>query len=237
MARKGYIPRQLTIHRLNWLEYLAIFFALWFIFFPKPYILLFTILLLMPVAGLILNGINRPSILSLINISHAGKKKYDVADFIDVAAWAILLRVFIDYKLQDYRDLVLPACVSFVFIIGLLLVTHRLIERRQKHRWWIYSMLVFNISLYGIASVVGINCVYDTSNPVVFKATVLDKEVHRHRRGRRSYHITVTPWGWSTSKDELRVSSQKYASLEIGDEVKIDVKKGVFNMAWYYLEE
>jgi hypothetical protein len=236
MARNKYMPKHLKFHRLSWLERLALLFAIWFVFYPRPYTLLFTILLLMPIIGLIINGIRRPSIISLINISNSGKKVYDVADFIDVAAWAILIRVFMDFKLEDYSDLILPALVSFAFIVGLLLGTHRLIERWEKNRLWIYSMLIFNISIYGMASVVGINCVYDYSKPVIFEARVVDKDMYRGRKGRRSYYITVTPWGWNTSNDRLRVSSQKYHSLNIGDEVKIDAKKGVFNMPWYYLE-
>ncbi|MGQ7852789.1 hypothetical protein ACUN24_00920 [Pedobacter sp. WC2501] len=59
----------LTFHKLNWLEYLTIDLSVWFLFFPKPYEILFTVLLCMPVIGLALNGLTgRPSIASLVEM-------------------------------------------------------------------------------------------------------------------------------------------------------------------------
>jgi hypothetical protein len=61
---------KITFHKLDWLEWISLFLSGWFFIYPKPYEFLFTTLLLMPIIGLLLNGISgRPSIASLIQIT------------------------------------------------------------------------------------------------------------------------------------------------------------------------
>lgn len=108
---------KLTFHKLDWLEYITIGIGLWFLLYPKPYDILFTVLLCMPILGLILNGITgRPSIVSLVEISkdNNGNDKYDVADFIDFAAWIILLRVLLDYEFESFYSIIIPGSIEMV---------------------------------------------------------------------------------------------------------------------------
>lgn len=72
--------------------------------FPKTLHLAFTVLMIIPIVGLILNGLRgRPSIASLVEITvDDGKDKYDVADFIDFAAIAILIRVLMDFEFESF---------------------------------------------------------------------------------------------------------------------------------------
>jgi hypothetical protein len=102
---------KLTFHKLDWLEKVTLALAIWFLIYPKPYTILFTILLIIPILGLVLNGLNgKPSIASLVEITKKddGDNKYDVADFIDMAAIAIFIRVLIDYEFEDFYSLIIP---------------------------------------------------------------------------------------------------------------------------------
>ena len=56
------------MHQLDWLEYIAIGLSLCFLFYPTPYVCLLVALLLLPFVGMFLNGLNKPSIASLIEI-------------------------------------------------------------------------------------------------------------------------------------------------------------------------
>ena len=67
---------------------------MWFVFYPRPYEILLSALLLLPFVGMFLNGLNKPSIASLVEIDRNAKEDYNVADFIDLPAWLIVVRSY-----------------------------------------------------------------------------------------------------------------------------------------------
>jgi hypothetical protein len=229
---------KLTLHKLDWLEWTTIGLGGWFLLFPRPYEILLGVLLAIPIIGLLLNGLHRPSMATLVEISadKNGTDKYDVADFIDVAAWIISFRVFLDYEFESVYSMVIPGTIACVIILTILFLTHKLIANSTRNKWWIYSSLIFNVSLYSYAGTYSANCTYDYSEPTVYETKVLDKRVHKGSRGRRTYYVKVAPWGHHLDKEEISVASVQYAELEIGDNIKIDLKKGLFNIPWYYIE-
>lgn len=230
---------KLTFHKLGWLEYITIGLGLWFLFYPKPYDILFTALLCMPVLGLFLNGITgRPSIASLVEISkdEDGDDKYDVADFIDFAAWIILLRVLLDYEFESFYSIIFPGTIAFILILVILFSTHKLIDNTTKSKSWIYISLIFNVFLYSYAGTYGANCVYDNSEPIVYETKAIDKRISKGSKGRRTYYIKVNPWGHHYDKEEISVTSSQFEEIQIGQSIKIDLKKGFFNIPWYYIE-
>lgn len=229
----------LSFHKLNWLEYLTMGLCIWFIIYPKPYNILFTALLCMPIIGLLLNGLTgRPSISSLVEISKNddGRNKYDVADFIDLAAWAILIRVLIDYEFESFYSLLIPGTIAFSIMLILLFATHKLIDQTTKSKTWIYSSLIFNVLIYSYAGTYGANCTYDRSKPIVYETKVIDKNISKSRKGRRTYYITVNPWGHHYDKEQISIARSRFEEIHVGQKVKIDLKKGLFNIPWYYVE-
>lgn len=229
---------KLTFHKLDWLEYITMGLGLWFLFYPRPYDILFTALLCMPLLGLFLNGLTgRPSISSLVEISKDddGSDKYDVADFIDFAAWIILLRVMIDYEFESFYSMIIPGTVAFVMMLIILFTTHKLIDHTTKSKTWIYLSLIFNVFLYSYAGTYGANCVYDKSEPTVYDAEVIDKRISKSRR-HTTYYVKVTPWGHHYDKEEISVPRSQYDEIQIGQTIKIDLKEGLFNIPWYYIE-
>ena len=193
----------------------------------------------MPIIGLLLNGLTgRPSIASLVEISKDkdGADKYDVADFIDFAAWIILIRVLLDYKFESIKSLIIPGTIAFVLVLIFLFATHNHIINSTKNKTWIYLSLIFNISLYSYAATYGANCVYDNSEPTVYHAAVINKRISTGNKGRKTYYLEVTPWGSHYDKEEISVNSERYNEITIGETVNIDFKNGLFNIPWYYLE-
>jgi hypothetical protein len=229
---------KLTFHQLDWLEYATIFFGIWFLFYPTPYDFLFTTLLCIPILGLVLNGITgRPSIASLVEISKDddGADKYDVADFIDFAACILLIRVLTDYEFESFYSIIIPGAIAFVIMLIILFVTHKVIDKTTKSRTWIYLSLISNVLLYSYAGTYGANCVYDKSEPTIYNAEVIDKRISKGRR-HTTYYVKVTPWGHRYDNEEISVSSSHYDEIQVGQTVKIDLKKGLFNIPWYYVE-
>ncbi len=228
---------KLTLHKLDWLEWITIGIAAWYFIYPKPYNILLAALLAIPILGLLLNGLHKPSMASLVEISvdKDGEDKYDVADFIDIAAWVILIRVLLDYEFESVYSLIIPGTITCIVVLTILFLTHKLIAKTTRNKWWIYSSLIFNVSLYSYAGTYAANCTYDFSEPTVYESEILNKT---YTRGRRSttYKVEVAPWGHHYDKESIHVSITQYAELQIGDKIKIDLKKGLFNIPWYFIE-
>ncbi|HYH15874.1 MAG TPA: hypothetical protein VD794_11665, partial [Flavisolibacter sp.] len=229
---------KLTLHKLDWLEWITIGLSAWFVFYPKPYDMLLGTLLVIPIIGLLLNGLHKPSMASLVEISvdKDGEDTYDVADFIDIAAWAILIRVLIDFEFESIYSMVIPGTISCIIILAILFLTHKRIEHTTRNKWWIYISLIFNVSLYSYAGTYAANCTYDDSVPEVYTTQVLDKRISKGRRS-TTYYIEVAPWGHHLDKEEISVPRSQYDELNVGDTVNIDYKNGLFNIPWYYLED
>lgn len=228
---------KLTLHKLDWLEWITIVLSLWFLLFPNPYEILLGILLAIPVIGLLINGLHKPSMASLVEVSvdKNGNDKYDVADFIDVAAWVILLRVLIDYEFESFYSMIIPGSIACGIILAVLFLTHKRIAQTTRNKWWIYTSIIFNVSLYSYAGTYAANCTFDYSEPKVFETSVLEKTISRGRR-HTTYYIKVAPWGHHYDKERISVSRIQYQELNVGDKIKIDLKKGLFNIPWYYIE-
>lgn len=229
---------KLTFHKLNWLEWIAIGFSLWFVLHPSPYKVLFVILMAIPILGLVLNGLNgRPSIASLVRVKKngEGEKEYDVADFIDISALAILIRIMKDYEFESYYSVIIPGTIAFVSVCLIVFATHRLIENSTPARTWIYLTLFFNIFIYSFSGTYGINCVFDQSEANVYNARVIDKKISKSRRS-TSYYVKVTPWGHHLDSEKIEVGKSQFDDLEVGEHISIDVHEGLFSIPWYYIE-
>lgn len=230
--------KKLTFHQLDWLEYVTIALAIWFFLYPHPYKVLFAILVSIPILGLLLNGINgKPSIASLgkFEKDKHGNDEYDVADFIDVAAWVILLRILIDFEFESFYSILIIGSVAFAIVIAILFLTHSTIQRSQKSRTWIYLSIVGSIMIYSYAGAYGINCIFDNSVATVYQTPVVDKHIYRGKH--TTYYLTIAPWGHHYDKEDIKVSSEQYENTNPGQLVKIDVKEGLLGIPWYHIEE
>ena len=137
----------------------------WFLIFPVPYLFLFIAMLVLPLIGLLLNGIGgRPGIASLVEISkdEDGDNKYDVADFIDFPALILMLRILIDFEFESYYSMIIPGMVACIAMTVLIFATHKLIASSTRNHTWIYLSFFFNICLYSVAATYAANCVFDT---------------------------------------------------------------------------
>lgn len=232
---KTSIPK-VTLHKLDWLEWLSIGLCIWFWFYPHPYKVAFTIVLALPIIGLILNGLSRPSLASLVSISNKDEDdKYDLADFIEFPGLIILIRMLIDYEFESFYSIVKVGTVGFVILLLLLTATHKLVENSNKNKSLIYLTVIGNIAIYSYAATYGINCVYDNSEPKVYQSKVMDKSISRGRR-HTTYYLKVEPWGHHHDAEKISVAPSQYNSTEIGQTVTIDHKEGLLGIPWYYVE-
>lgn len=235
-SKKDVTHKVYKLHQLDWLEYISIGLCLWFVFYPRPYEYLLIGLLLLPFIGMFLNGLNKPSIASLVEIDRNAKEEYDVADFIDIPAWAILLRVLLDYETDSFLAVIVAGSIAFVAICLFLLVTHQQISDSNKDKWWIYGSIVFSFFVYSYSAVIALNCTFDYSEPKEYKTEVIDKHITTRRKGGRTYYVKVKPWGHHYDAESISVSSEEYELYQINDKVEVEYKEGLLGIPWYYLD-
>ena len=228
---------KLSFHKLDWLEKLAIGFSTWFIIYPEPYDVLLVILLVFPILGIVLNGKGKSSIATLVDIRDTRdfRYKYDVADFIDLPAWAILLRVLLDFEFDSFKSILIPGAIGFLLMLLILITSHNFIKSTNKNMIWIYSALVFNVFLYSYAGTSAINCVFDDSKPQKFEVQIVDKNVSHGSRGRKTYYLTVTHWGSHFENNKIRVSKSQFNNYKKYQWTKVNLKHGLFKIPWYYV--
>lgn len=228
--------QKLAVHQLDWLEWLSIALCAWLWFFPHPYKILFAVVLSLPVLGLLLNGLSRPSLASLVSISKKnGEDKYDIADFIEFPGLIILIRVLVDYEFESFYSILKVGTIGFIILLLLLAATHQLIEASNTNRWIIYLSVLGNIALYSYAATYGVNCVFDNSEPSVYQAKVVDKSISKGRR-HTTYYLKVEPWGSHHDPENISVTRSQYEETGAGQTVSIDYKKGLLGIPWYYIE-
>ncbi len=239
MKRKNKIKStfpKVTLHKLDWLEWLSIGLCIWFWFYPHPYKLAFGLVLSLPIIGLILNGLSRPNLASLVSISkHKGDDKYDLADFIEFPGLIIFLRVIIDYEFESFYSILKVGTIGFVLLLIVLVTTHKIIDRANPIDGFVYFTVIGNIALYSYAATYGINCVFDNSEPKVFHAKVIDKSISRGRR-HTTYYLKVEPWGHHHDPEKISVAPSQYNDTDIGQTVSIDYMSGLLNIPWYFIE-
>lgn len=227
---------KVTLHQLNWLEWISIALCIWLWFYPHPYKLVFGLVLSLPIIGLILNGLSKPSLASLVSISkQKGEDKYDLADFIEFPGLIIFMRVLIDYEFESFYSILKVGTIGFILLLLILGATHKLVDKANPNKALIYFTVIGNIAIYSYAATYGINCAFDNSEPKVYQAEVIDKSISRGRR-HTTYYLRVKPWGHHRDAEDISVATSQYNETEIGQTVSIDYKEGLLNIPWYYIE-
>ena len=229
---KGILPK--LIDRLGVVMCLLV---LWFLVYPKPYEILFVVLMLLCPLYLLLylsNMKKNPLVDSNIEIpmpteSDKNKKKdLPYMPAIGIVSMLVLARLQID--IDNYYSLIfilVPLGLLFLYMF-----TEKFISQKQNKK---YFALIVGVIIYGIAVIFGTNSIYDNSEPIIFNAEVLDKKESKSSKGRRSYHIKVTSWKPRNEKENVTVSFRQYNEIQIGQTVEIRIRKGLFNMPYYYI--
>lgn len=230
---KGWAEEYVTFPRLNWLDKTSAVISIWFIIIPFPYIPIMTILLVLPILGIIINGYDKPSISTLVTFKASGRNKYDLADFIDLPAYAILYRVLIDFEVDSFEHLWVTGFVFLALLIVIILTTHKLVmEERVPNKIFIYCLIFFHVGLYAYVGVVAVNCVYDFSQPKEFPTEIISKEKHRSSKS-TTYYVNVRPWGHHREIESIQIDGWQYNDYEPGDSVVIDLREGLLYIPWY----
>lgn len=213
---------------LNWAACISL---IWIIFYPRPFEPAMLSALLIPLiaaASIVLShGLIRPD--DVRNSSHP-----NISAALTCPAIALLARSLMEYEIFSFSKvwpLAIP--VSLVLIVLFMVITGKF--RSKKLSEFVSALFIFIfIFLYGIGSVIFLNCHYDRSKPEIFSSSVLDKNTARSRH-HTSYRLKLAPWGKRKSAERTEVSKSMYQRTAVGSQVRIFLKRGKFNIPWFFV--
>lgn len=170
-------------------------------------------------------------------IKFAGNSKRSVTPFlflgIMIPVIIMLIVVISDYQVFQYNSLWLPIIVTTAIIFAAVYFTglNRSITGVTTQ---VIAMVVLS-AIYAFGGIISINCTFDKSTPVIYKAKVLD---HRIESGKHtSYLLTLSEWGPMHQQKEEDVGRNLYNNISVGDTIKIYFRSGLLKGPWYYVTQ
>jgi len=209
----------------------ALIAAVWYLFFPRPYDISTGVNVALPIIALLLlkisdgwihfdeeKGSIYPSVLAGFLIPSAALvlgaiKRYDIYQFLP--ALYITLAVWI-------------ACVVLFFLC------QKEFESYKKSKWIRICCICLIMISYGGGAAINVNCQYDYSEPQLYQAKIVDKDVHTGKN--TTYYLTITPWidGVKEKKD-VSVSKEMYERAQMDEQVIVGLQKGLLKAPWYWV--
>lgn len=118
---------------------------------------------------------------------------------------------------------------AIVFTL-LILKLGNILHPKKKITYRLISVYFILLMIYFSSSTILLNCVYDSSEPVLYSVKVLNKEIEDRKR--TNYYLTLAPWGIVSDTTREGVSKSMYRKLNIGSEIQIVYQEGIFGIPW-----
>lgn len=202
--------------------------VVWMFFYPRPYTYLVIGCICLPLIGLLTVKFWK----GLIQIDAEKGSAYPTAVFPIIFPGIILsLRAMLDFSIDDYSNIWLPAIViSLIFVGFTIALSKKKPIKKAADYFAIVSYVVFGF-IYGYGTVVSTNCVFDTSEPKMFSTTIVNKQINGGKY--KSYDLYLSPWDKKTEIEKVSIDSDMYNQLNNGDEVSVYQFKGKFDIPWF----
>jgi len=166
-------------------------------------------------------------------IKFLGNSKRSVIPFILIGFMMPVIFLMI-VSISDYQVFIYDNLWVYFGIISAVVFAAIYFTGLNKTISGIIGQTIFMLAMsliYGFGSVVGINCAFDNSKPIIYIAKVLD---HRIQRGKStSYYITLSQWGPMNREKEEDVGQWIYDNVSIGDSVRVYFRPGELKAPWY----
>jgi hypothetical protein len=199
----------------------------WAWFYPVPYRLVVSLLVLLPWVGLAI--VARSSGLFRID-----EKRNDPHPSVGVPfmlpGFVLTLRVIRDMNFVEWSGpLYVSAALAVLLAIAAVMADHSL-----KNRLGIVILLFVLSMSYGFGAGMEGNALLDHSKPSVYPTQIIEKQISNGRY--RSYDLYLARWGPRQDNDKVSVSRSFYESVGIGAIVCVSLRQGAFHVPWYIVQ-
>jgi len=188
------------------------------------------LLLIYPVLGIVVMATSKGTIKFLSNTKRSISKHIEIG--IAIPGFLLLITSTTAYHVVEINQLLLPA-ITVSAILFLLLYKTGINRSMGSIAGQAFFMAVC-ASVYGFGSIRQINCGFDQSKTKVYEATVTHRRISSGRS--TSYYLRLTPWGPVVNEQETEVRRNFYNKTEVGDTVQVNLKKGLLNIPWYFIQ-
>ena len=227
--------RQSRLESAKWIDkcstIIAFVLFFWALIYPKPYELLMILLLALPWIGVFVtwrfNG--------LLKLYKKKSSPYPSVVFLLVfSILGLAIRSLFGYHLYEF-----PKSIWSLFLISTVLATIVVVGACWKaitgetRKTLILVCIVVLSGIYSFSALVFSNCYYDKSAPAVWRVEVLDKRISRGKS--TSYYLTLSPWGRFEEGKEVTVSKSFFGGVNVRDSVNVYLKKGKWDLRWYWV--
>jgi len=210
----------------NWLMIVGFVAAFWGWFFPRPYTLVISVLILLPWLAVL-----------IISLSHGmfrmDEQKNDahpnVAILYMFPGFVLTMRA-LDFQLLGWKLVVVfTIVITFALWIVGVLADSSLWKKRL-----VLIVLFLLTGAYGYGACVEANCLLDGSTATIYSSRILGKHVSSGRS--TTYYLRLAPWGPTQQEDDVSVSRAFYNSIRTGETVCLPVKRGALRISWFVVE-
>jgi hypothetical protein len=200
------------------------------LFLHESNLFLSMVSLIYPLSGLVLMGFSK----GLIRL-YAKKNSAYPSIFIGLLLSSIVtvLQSLLDKEILNYDNFWVPSITIFMILFFILYYLAIKIAKASFLNQVFFIVIIS--ALYGFGSTLLANFTFDQSKPQVFSTTVTSRQISHGKS--TSYHIIIGEWGQQHEEKSISVSKSFYYQVAVGSTVKVNLKKGLFNIPWYYLQK
>lgn len=196
---------------------------IWQIIYPKPLELCFICCLAIPIISVLLAILSK----GLIRFSNKENRIFPTIEGpIIVSMIVIMARLFVTYVIIDFA--IFFFIFKFFISISAFIALYLLWKSKFKSKF----ILFFVISMFYFSfAVIGINCVFDYSDPKLFKYEIKSKYIISGKS--KFYELEILPKVDQPLIYKVSVGKLFYERSKVGDIVEIKLKDGLFGIPWY----
>jgi len=219
----------------SYLNGVGIVLAIMEMVYPHPYEVVLTISIIYPLVMLYILYKHR----NAMSLEDDGGKKVKAKQpsllaALTMPSFGLALRAILDYDLLIFKDCFIPwSVISVLISIPLILIVSKSTAKVKLFTNTGYALLAF-IVIYSYGSTVIANCMYDNTQPEIYRTLVLSK--HPSGSKHRRYYLKLDKWGHHTEPEDVSVATSLYDETQVGDWVYVYVKKGTLGVPWYYVD-
>lgn len=205
----------------------ALALMVWAMIYPRPYILVMTLLAVLPVAAVAL--VKSSSGALTIDERKPGARP-NVTYAVVTPGMVLALRAFLDWHILDWSTFWVPFSLFGASMAALVWYASGSSGPRKTGAMVATCALCLAYS-YGLT--LFLNCALDRSDPVAHQTVVRSRRVSHGRS--TTYYITVSPWLDGPGFRQISVPSSTYNAHPLGSAALVLVRKGKLSIPWFFV--
>jgi hypothetical protein len=146
--------------------------------------------------------------------------------FLPIAA--LVLRVYIfSPPIINWEKIILPSAVLTLLFVIFFVITNK----NEKVQKGTVVCFLFFAMIYSVPAIINLNNIGKHEITETYTPVVYDKKISSGRT--KDYYLTVSPWGRHEKDNKIEVSKRLYESLEINDNIRINIFEGKLGIKYY----